>query len=68
MTRLRSSLLFLATALLLVCASLQAAPPASEYDLCTCKFCGRNPSSVCQISPTGYSIVCSDWALTHCPS
>ena len=69
MTRLRSSLLFLAAALLLVCASLEAViPPPTDFDLCTCKFCGRNPTAICQISPSGYSIVCSDWAATHCPT
>ena len=67
MTRLRSSLLFLAATLLLVGASLEASPPSSDFVLCTCKLCEREPSTICQISPTGYSIVCSDWAATHCP-
>ena len=67
MTRLRSSLLLLAATVLLVCASLAPASSSTEFDLCTCKFCERNPSDICQVSPTGYSIVCSDWAQTHCP-
>ena len=67
MTRLRSSLLLLAATVLLVFASFDLAS-SSDFDLCTCKFCERNPSAICQISPMGYSIVCSDWALTHCPS
>jgi hypothetical protein len=68
MTRLRSSLLLLAATLFLVGASLEALIPPSDFILCTCKLCEREPSTICQISPSGYSIVCSDWAQTHCPN
>lgn len=39
-------------------------PP--DFILCTCKLCQRSPDVICQISPSGYSIRCADWAQTHC--
>ena len=41
-------------------------PPIDDFILCTCKFCRANPEEYCQISPSGYSILCEDWARTHC--
>lgn len=41
-------------------------PPFDDFILCTCKLCEEKPDEICQISPSGYSIVCSDWYRTHC--
>ena len=41
-------------------------PP--NFILCTCKTCTQHPDVICQVSPSGFSIVCSNWASTHCPS
>jgi hypothetical protein len=41
-------------------------PP--DFILCTCKTCREYPDVICQVSPSGFSIVCSDWAKTHCPT
>lgn len=41
-------------------------PPQDDYILCTCDFCKANPYVDCQISPSGYSIQCSDWYRLHC--
>jgi hypothetical protein len=41
-------------------------PPPGDYIICSCDFCKRNPDVECRISPSGYSIMCSDWSLTHC--
>jgi len=41
-------------------------PP--DFILCTCKTCTRHPDVICQVSPSGFSILCSDWAAQHCPS
>lgn len=41
-------------------------PPPVDYILCTCDFCKSHPDEICQISPSGYSIMCSDWYRTHC--
>ncbi len=46
--------------------SSEAAIPPSDFILCTCKFCRENPEVICQISPTGYSILCEDYSRTHC--
>lgn len=40
--------------------------PPDDFILCTCKRCKEEPYTVCQISPSGYSIVCADWYRTHC--
>jgi hypothetical protein len=67
MTRLRSFLLLLVVAALpLIGTPTQAAPPGGNYILCSCSLCKRSPDTICQISPTGYSILCSDWYATHC--
>jgi hypothetical protein len=65
MTRLRTLLLLLvATAFLL--AGTPKPSLSSDFILCTCKTCKARPDVICQISPSGYSILCSDWAATHC--
>lgn len=40
--------------------------PASDFILCTCKFCKNHPDVICQISPTGFSILCSDYYSSRC--
>jgi hypothetical protein len=40
--------------------------PPPDYIQCTCSFCKTHPDVDCQISPSGYSIMCSDWYRTHC--
>jgi hypothetical protein len=101
MIRLRTSLLLLAIAALLLagapafaatpgpeqiaapaavpglsanqCAASNAPTPSFRsiiippgYIQCTCKFCKEHQDVVCQISPSGYSILCEDWYQTHC--
>ena len=63
MKRLSASLLLLMLAAL--APSLKAAPPV-DYILCSCNFCKANPDVDCQVSPSGYSITCSDWYRLHC--
>ena len=41
-------------------------PPIDDFVLCTCALCVPNPEEYCQISPSGYTIRCKDWAKTHC--
>ncbi len=41
---------------------------ASGFILCTCELCIEHPAVICQVSPSGFSIHCSDWARQHCPS
>ena len=102
MIRLRTSLLLLAAAVLLLTGSplfaaagdseapplawLDAAPcagatstpaistpapkldliiPPNDYIQCSCKFCRENPYVECQISPSGYSILCEDYSRLH---
>ena len=48
-----------------VAPTLVAIPPV-DYILCSCRFCAANPDVDCQVSPTGYSILCSDWYRLHC--
>jgi len=43
-----------------------ASPPIDDFVLCTCTLCVPNPDEYCQISPSGYTIQCKDWAKTHC--
>ena len=44
-----------------------AFPPPNDFILCTCKFCNDYPDVTCQISPSGYSILCADYSrLHHC--
>jgi hypothetical protein len=40
--------------------------PPADYILCSCSFCRANPDVDCQVSPSGYSILCSDWSRLHC--
>jgi hypothetical protein len=40
--------------------------PPADYILCSCSFCKANPDVDCQVSPSGYSILCSDWSRLHC--
>lgn len=40
--------------------------PPADYILCSCTFCKSNPDVDCQVSPSGYSILCSDWSRLHC--
>jgi hypothetical protein len=42
-----------------------ATSTASDYILCSCNYCRTHPNVVCRISPTGYSILCSDYSLQH---
>jgi hypothetical protein len=63
MNRLRTFLFLIAVVALAVSAA--AAPPV-DYILCSCTFCKANPDVDCQVSPSGYSILCSDWSRLHC--
>jgi hypothetical protein len=45
--------------------SFKVAPPV-DYILCSCSFCKSHPDVDCQVSPSGYSIACSDWYRLHC--
>ncbi|MFL6197130.1 MAG: hypothetical protein ACJ75H_23290 [Thermoanaerobaculia bacterium] len=40
--------------------------PPVDYVLCSCSLCKSQPDIDCQISPSGYSIMCSDWYRMHC--
>ena len=66
MSRVRASLFLLALAVLLAFTPLFAAIPPDDFILCSCKLCKENPEVVCQISPSGYSILCADWYRIHC--
>jgi hypothetical protein len=67
-------LLFLLATVVLVAAALyvgapapaEAAIPPNDFILCSCKLCAAEPYTVCQISPSGYSILCADWYRLHC--
>lgn len=37
-----------------------------DFILCTCNYCKNHPDVICQISPSGFSILCSDYYLTRC--
>jgi hypothetical protein len=68
MTRRRAPLLLLALTTFTLAAptpSFKAAPPV-DYILCSCSFCKSNPDVDCQVSPSGYSILCSDWYRLRC--
>lgn len=45
---------------------LLALPPDDDYILCSCSFCAANPAVECQVSPSGFSILCSDWYNWRC--
>jgi len=40
--------------------------PPPGYVHCDCKLCEEKPDIDCQISPSGYSILCSDWYRLNC--
>lgn len=61
MRRLRTSL-FLAVTAVLVSVSLR---PAEGFVICSCQLCAHS-DVICRISPTGFSIHCSDYYATHC--
>lgn len=66
----RRALLSLLVALLLV-ALAQAVPATTTtpgFILCTCQLCVAHPDVICQVSPSGFSIHCYDWAAQHCPA
>jgi hypothetical protein len=49
-------------------AWLDLSTPSSDFILCSCDYCRHHPDVICRISPTGFSIVCSDYSQTHsCP-
>ena len=67
-SRLRTSLFLLAIALLFSGAPAGfslAIPPDDDFILCTCRFCNANPDVDCQISPSGYTILCEDYSRLH---
>ncbi len=41
--------------------------PMSDFILCSCTYCAHHPNDICRISPTGFSIVCSNYSQTNCP-
>jgi hypothetical protein len=63
--------LFLVLAALLVSAAALSTPVAAippidgDFILCSCNFCRTNPNVECQISPSGYTILCSDYSRLH---
>ena len=62
MTRLRNLLfLFAITAL----AVVTPAQPLKADPICSCQLCSQS-DVICRISPTGFSIHCSDYYATHC--
>lgn len=69
MTRLRNFLFLLVITALAVAlpARTVKADPGSGYVLCSCQLCSQS-DVVCRISPSGYSILCSDYYRLHCIS
>lgn len=52
---------------LLTPAGEELAPPVDpDFILCTCKFCKDYPDVICQISPSGFSILCADYYNWRC--
>ncbi len=43
-----------------------AVPPDPDFILCSCKLCRSYPDVDCQISPTGFSILCADYYAWRC--
>lgn len=37
-----------------------------DFILCNCNYCKNHPDVICQISPSGFSILCSDYYQTRC--
>jgi hypothetical protein len=44
----------------------ESALPPPDYILCSCSYCRAHPGEDCQISPSGYSILCADYYAFHC--
>ena len=40
--------------------------PRSDFILCSCTYCAHHPDVICRISPTGFSIVCSNYSQMNC--
>ena len=38
----------------------------SDFILCSCDLCRDQPDVICQISPSGYSIRCTDYSRVNC--
>jgi len=47
-------------------AGLDLSTPSSDFILCSCTYCRHHPDVICRISPTGFSIVCSDYSQLNC--
>jgi hypothetical protein len=45
-----------------------AFPPPHDFILCSCELCKDYPDVICQISPSGYSILCEDYSRINCKS
>jgi len=45
--------------------SFEASVPPNDFILCSCTFCRANPDVDCQVSPSGYSILCADYSRLH---
>jgi hypothetical protein len=45
-----------------------AVPPPNDFILCSCELCKDYPDVICQISPSGYSILCADYSRLNCKS
>ncbi|HEV7516560.1 MAG TPA: hypothetical protein VGR07_09700 [Thermoanaerobaculia bacterium] len=41
--------------------------PLSDFILCSCDYCKHHPDVICRVSPTGFSIVCSNYSQLNCP-
>ncbi len=48
-------------------ASTPTLPTQLDFILCSCDYCQHHPNAICRISPTGFSIVCSNYSQTNCP-
>jgi len=51
----------------LAVSALDLAKPADDFILCSCNYCKHHPDDICRISPTGFSIVCSNYSQQNCP-
>jgi hypothetical protein len=47
-------------------ARLDLSTLSPDFILCSCDYCRHHPNVICRISPTGFSIVCSDYSQTNC--
>jgi hypothetical protein len=49
-------------------ARLDLSTPPADFILCSCDYCKHHPNAICRISPTGFSIVCSNYSQqNNCP-